>query len=322
MLVLIPLILVGAFSEETPAQGPLIVRQGTPGLDPTLTYVHITATGPRKGALPLLHQDNVQIFENNVEQNIRYFAFENGPITVAILGSPGDGGRDAPLAFLEALILPQGQKPAGNDRELRVAALADLQKRFARVEYMWMEGAPPIVRVPFTVDLRQLPDAFPQSGASASDFVFVGLEVLKESAYRRKVVLLFAKGVTSNPAAEDDGPATDTYTQFAIRQDVPVYYVAQGSPASQGFLNLQHLAELTGGDGILTTNDLAAEDVVLDLAQELNNQYLIGYRPTNSAQDGGWRKLKVKLSPPESSPKMRARIKTGYYAPKEFVTTK
>jgi hypothetical protein len=46
-------------------------------------------------------------------------------------------------------------------------------------------------------------------------------------------------------------------------------------------------------------------------------QYLIGYRSTNNAKDGKWRTLKVSVESPENGPKLKARVKRGYYAAKE-----
>ena len=34
------------------------------------------------------------------------------------------------------------------------------------------------------------------------------------------------------------------------------------------------------------------------ISQELRNEYVIGYTPTDTKRDGNWRKLKVRLVPP------------------------
>jgi Ca-activated chloride channel family protein len=49
---------------------------------------------------------------------------------------------------------------------------------------------------------------------------------------------------------------------------------------------------------------------------ELRNQYVVGYVPTNKNHDGKWRKVKIKLDPPEGLPKLILHAKEGYYAPK------
>jgi hypothetical protein len=39
-----------------------------------------------------------------------------------------------------------------------------------------------------------------------------------------------------------------------------------------------------------------------DIAQTVRNQYMVYYRPTNPAQDGSYRKLKVELQAPDGGP--------------------
>jgi Ca-activated chloride channel homolog len=48
---------------------------------------------------------------------------------------------------------------------------------------------------------------------------------------------------------------------------------------------------------------------------ELRNQYVIGYRPTDRAHDGKWRKIKIKLRPPKGLPPLTVDAKNGYFAP-------
>ena len=57
-------------------------------------------------------------------------------------------------------------------------------------------------------------------------------------------------------------------------------------------------------------------DHYLTLIQdELLNQYILGYSPTNREQDGKWRKIKVKLDPPKGLPKLTVNASDGYTAP-------
>jgi hypothetical protein len=46
-----------------------------------------------------------------------------------------------------------------------------------------------------------------------------------------------------------------------------------------------------------------------DLLEELSNQYLLGYPPTNDKQDGTWRKIKVRVDGP-----YQLRARQGYRA--------
>jgi Ca-activated chloride channel homolog len=60
-------------------------------------------------------------------------------------------------------------------------------------------------------------------------------------------------------------------------------------------------------------NDLP--DIAIKIGMELRNQYVLGYRPSNRARDGKWRKIKVKLRPPKGLPPLNVYAKSGYYSP-------
>jgi Ca-activated chloride channel homolog len=58
-------------------------------------------------------------------------------------------------------------------------------------------------------------------------------------------------------------------------------------------------------------------DVASKIGMELRNQYLIGYKPTKTTNDGKWHKIKVKLRIPRGLPPLQVYARTGYYAPSE-----
>jgi len=73
---------------------------------------------------------------------------------------------------------------------------------------------------------------------------------------------------------------------------------------------------LTGGRAFFP-NNFNELDYYIDLIHaELRNQYIVGYAPSNKNRDGKWRRIKVKLEPPEGLPKLIVHAKEGYYAPK------
>jgi VWFA-related protein len=75
----------------------------------------------------------------------------------------------------------------------------------------------------------------------------------------------------------------------------------------------ESLAADTGGFTVKNTNDLAKG--IGRIAAETLSYYMIGYNPTNTKQDGRFRKIEVKLDSKLKGLKVRAR--KGYYAPLE-----
>jgi VWFA-related protein len=77
----------------------------------------------------------------------------------------------------------------------------------------------------------------------------------------------------------------------------------------------ESVAAETGGFSVKNNNDLAKG--LLRIADETRVYYLIGYNPTNTARDGKFRKIEVKVVPGKD---MRVRARKGYYASLEGAT--
>jgi VWFA-related protein len=79
------------------------------------------------------------------------------------------------------------------------------------------------------------------------------------------------------------------------------------------------LASDTGGRVVRATNDLVSG--LRTIADEARRHYLIGYTSTNTARDGKYRKIEVKLAPAAAgSPdrnRWEIRARRGYYAPRD-----
>ena len=78
---------------------------------------------------------------------------------------------------------------------------------------------------------------------------------------------------------------------------------------------LSEITTITGGRVFAVENPSELPDIATKIGIELRNEYVLGYRPSNKAHDGRWRKVKVKLHPPRGLPPLSVYSKTGYYAP-------
>ena len=56
---------------------------------------------------------------------------------------------------------------------------------------------------------------------------------------------------------------------------------------------MERLSTPTGGRALFTDSIDELHDAFADLLDELSNQYLLGYAPTNTKHDDAWRKIKV-----------------------------
>jgi VWFA-related protein len=74
---------------------------------------------------------------------------------------------------------------------------------------------------------------------------------------------------------------------------------------------MRKLTEQTGGRVINVGNKFdKLKEAFSQIANELRSQYNIGYTPTNTVRDGGFRKVEIK--PKQGEYKIQAR--SGYYA--------
>ena len=83
----------------------------------------------------------------------------------------------------------------------------------------------------------------------------------------------------------------------------------------RGHRLLADLTEMTGGRTFAVNNLNDLPDIATKISMELRNQYVLGYRPSDHAHDGKWRKIKIKLRPPKGLPPLTVYAKTGYFAP-------
>jgi Ca-activated chloride channel family protein len=259
-------------------------------VDVDLVMVNVAVVDSENRSVTDLQADNFHIFDDKVEQQIRYFSSEAGPLSLGIVFDISqsmerklDFAKQAAVKFLET---------GTPDDEYFLVEFAT----HARVA----EG--------FTSDIRRLRDRIsltPAEGATALyDAVYLGLSKLKGGQNPKKALLLITDG-------EDNH---SRYSRGDIREvvresDAQIYIVDLGRAL------IGSLAEVTGGHSYRTNvNDL--EDTCEKIALELKNQYVIGYESTNKNKDGKFRKLRVRVTPPAGMSKLNIHAREGYFAAK------
>jgi VWFA-related protein len=97
---------------------------------------------------------------------------------------------------------------------------------------------------------------------------------------------------------------TSAYSGAAMRNSMDANFSSQDT--------LVTLASDTGGRAFLDTNDLGS--VFRGVQQDTATYYVLGYRSTNPARDGRFRRVAVRVKVPDVKLDYRA----GYYAPRDF----
>jgi VWFA-related protein len=129
----------------------------------------------------------------------------------------------------------------------------------------------------------------------------------------RKAMILLTDG-------EDEGSTTKINEAIAAAQksNVIIYTILiadrgfYGGFGYSGFSAMKKMTEETGGRLIdVGNNGKKLEAAFQQIEDELRTQYVASYTPTNTKQDGGFRRIGVECRPEG----MKVQVRKGYYAP-------
>jgi Ca-activated chloride channel family protein len=262
-------------------------------------FVKVSVTDPLNRYVTGLEKEHFKVFEDKVEQDISHFTQQSAPISVGILfdvsGSMKDhnninSARNAIVRFLQA----------GNPED--EFFLVTFNQKTSLVTSFTHESS--------TI---QNEIAFKQPGGRTAlyDAVYMGLDQIKGGRNEKKALILITDG--EDNSSRYSGAEV---REFAKESDVQIYGIGEEGKLGYGRSEIQNIVGLTGGRAFFP-NNFNELDYYIDLIHaELRNQYVLGYVPTNRKHDGKWRKIRVKLEPPEGLPKLIVHAKEGYYAPK------
>ena len=113
-------------------------------------------------------------------------------------------------------------------------------------------------------------------------------------------------------------PGGDATTAGAVGNNL--YSGAGQNTLKQNFNNQQEtlatLALDTGGKALLDSNDLT--EGIRQVQKDFSSYYVLSYVSSNSAQDGRYRRIQVKLAPRLAQLKAKLDYRQGYYGPTTF----
>jgi len=274
-------------------------------IDTTLVLIPVSVSDPLNRFVTGLDKENFKVYEEKVEQEVSQFSSEDAPLSVGLVfdtsGSMGaklQKSRQAVTQFLKT---------------------ANPEDEFFLVQF----NDRPELTVPFTPDSEELQNrlTFVQSKGRTAllDGIYMAMNQMKKARNPRKAILLISDG------GDNSSRYTESEVRNAVREaDVQIYAIGIFEPISgrgrtpeelAGPGLLTELSEQTGGRHFAVDNLAELPDVAAKIGLELRNQYVLGYVPKNTARDGKYRRVQVKLVKTNGLPPLRAMFRTGYYAP-------
>jgi VWFA-related protein len=261
-------------------------------LDVSMVLVPVTVVDATDRPVFDLSRERFRIFEDNVEQKISSFAFEDGPVSVGFVFDSSSSMKNRMSVSADAM-----------QRFLMTAAPGD---EFSLVQF----SDRPALVTGFTPDteriLSSIAGIHPLGWTALHDAIVLAAQNMRAARNPRKALVVLTDGDDNN----------SRYTEKEVRglvreSDIRVYSV--------GILErsrlLEDLAADSGGRMFRVHKLKDLPDVVESLARELRSEYVLGYFPSNPQKDGKFRKVRVELTSTLPSSPLSIYWRSGYYAP-------
>jgi Ca-activated chloride channel family protein len=248
--------------------------------------VRVSVTDPLNRYVADLDQKDFKVHEDRAAQIITYFAHKPAPISMGIIYE--DAGKIESIRNAIAHILQSGNQ---QDDFFLISFSA---KKAAQVEDFNKQGS-----------IIQDSTSFGKvAGLSAlDDALYVGLDRIKKRTNVKKALVVISE-------------ARHNLAGYAYRigknPDFQVYAIGRTAMLLAG---PESIVAVTAGNAYQLDNLNDLDYYISLIRAELQNQYVLGYSPSNRKRDGKFRKISVEVNPPAGLPKLTVKAQKGYYAP-------
>jgi Ca-activated chloride channel family protein len=301
-------------NQQDGRSNPQEILKGTPGIpikpfqmlrvDVDLALVNVAVVDLYDRLVTGLDPDNFRVFEDNVEQEIISFSSEDVPISIGVIfdcsGSMGaklGKAREAAVEFL---------KTANPEDEFFLVSFND------RAE----------LANSFTSSVEELQSRLMLTSSKGRtallDAIYLGLSQMRGAHNAKRALLILSDGGDNHSRYRESDikrivKEADTQL-YAIGIFDSLGYRSRTVEELNGPSLLSEITETTGGRVFVLDNLNELSDIATKIGLELRNQYVLGYRSSNKAHDGRWRKIKIALRTPRGLPALKVYSKKGYYA--------
>jgi Ca-activated chloride channel family protein len=269
------------------------------GID--LVQMGVTVTDRKGEFIGDLTRDDFEVLEDGKKQTLTHFASgidESIPLHVGLLfdtsGSMGEDinlARSAAIRFLNTLSQAQDMTLVDFDSEVRVAKYG--QGDFPRM-------------------VERIRGRKPDGYTAMYDALGVFLDGAAENDGRTILVIYTDGGDTRS--ALGFGDALD----LVRSSDVTIHSVGflsnqPGNVRTNQRMRLMEIAQTTGGQAFFPSAMKDVEEAYDQIVAQIRNQYTLGYISTNTAQDGKWRRVEIRVARPGLRD-VRLQSRKGYFA--------
>ena len=298
-------------AQETPKKTELPKQDNkdfTLSVDVELVQLPISVLDKEGRPVDNLSKDHFQIFEDNVQQQIKLFKHEDIPLSLGlVIDNSGSMRSKRERVNSAALSFVRESNPEDETFIVNFDDAAYLEQDFT--------GS--------IGDLIDALDNLDTRGETALyDAVYLAVDHAKKGKKDKKALLLISDGEDNvskygfNKAVEALRESKVTlYAIGLLEENDQRGGLFKKPPSRKAKEALEKFAEVTGGQAFFPKSLDEVEELVKTIAHDVRNHYTVGYTPTNRKLDGSWREVRVKVNPPKNVPKVTVHRKQGYYAP-------
>ena len=306
--------------ETAPDEPEQVLKVGT-----RLVNVLFSVTDKQNRYMDNLKQEDLQVLENGQPQTIFTFKKEfDLPLTMAIMVDVSGSEqyvlpqlKDAGAHFVDSVIR------TGKDTAaiIKFEGEATLMQTLTSNKNRLRKGLEDIAFIPAPQQYGGTPGingGSRQGGTSIWDSVVAAWGDLLAKEAGRKTIVILTDGVDTTSRMRLNDAINE-----ALRAEVVIYAIGIGDPASGGTFigngvnegDLRKLTEATGGRAVIPNSRRDLDSAFAQLEQDMRQQYLLAYEPSNETPDGTFRKIEIKV-PKLKEKEFKIRHRRGYYAPK------
>jgi Ca-activated chloride channel family protein len=244
-----------------------------------------------------------EVFDNNEKQEITFFSDEDAPVSIGVVFDVS-GSMAGDKLSRARIALRKFVETSHNDDQY---FLIGFNSRAQLLVDNTRDGDEVLDKLTFVQ---------PKDQTALYDATYLGVQKVTRGAHKKRAILLISDG--------QDNQSRYTFSEvrrLLKESDVVVYAIgildgadAGSSMGMEGQAYLDELANVSGGKAFFPNTGAEMDEIFERIALELRHQYSIGYRPSNFVNNGKWRKLKVKVTPPRGMPRLFVRTREGYFA--------
>jgi VWFA-related protein len=285
--------------------GQTILPKADIRVDSALVLVPAQVTNVFGTPVTDLHKEDFKVFEDGVEQPITNFSMEDAPLSIGLLFDNSGSMRNKMKKATEAAAA--------------FFKTANPQDEFFLIEF----SDRPKLTVPFTSDPDEIYDRIahtkPFGRTSLLDAIHMAMGEMKHARNTRKALVIVSDGGDNrsrHTAREIKSAMLESDLQvYAIGIFDPEDTLKRSLEEQNGPKLLEELAADSGGREYPVTNLNDLPSISARIGNQLRNQYLLGYTPSNSERDGKYRIINLRVTAQPELPDLRVYYRHGYYSP-------